>query len=72
MNTTTEAATSNGAYVHVTDIPVTKESEVQAHIKRLETIIHDLSIQVQMTNQDIKSNRAKIKILKEILNEKVD
>jgi hypothetical protein len=38
----------------------------------LETIIHDLSIQVQMTNQDIKSNRAKIKILKEILNEKVD
>jgi septal ring factor EnvC (AmiA/AmiB activator) len=68
MNTTTSA--DNGSITF--DAVVSKESEVQAHIKRLETIIHDLSIQVQMTNQDIKSNRAKIKILKEILNEKVD
>jgi septal ring factor EnvC (AmiA/AmiB activator) len=65
---TTTASADNGS---MTFEPIaTKESEVQAHIKRLETIIHDLSIQVQMTNQDIKSNRAKIKILKEILNEK--
>lgn len=68
MTTTTSA--DNGSVTF--DAVVSKESEVQAHIKRLETIIHDLSIQVQMTNQDIKSNRAKIKILKEILNEKVD
>lgn len=66
MTTTTSA--DNGSVTF--DAVVSKESEVQAHIKRLETIIHDLSIQVQMTNQDIKSNRAKIKILKEILNEK--
>lgn len=66
--TTTTGSTDNGSITF--DVVVTKESEVQAHIKRLETIIHELSIQVQMTNQDIKSNRAKIKILKEILNEK--